>query len=128
MMTTSKAREAAAATPRIIPRPPCCAKGTLTPSVGLAQSRADAPVAPCSAEPRPARSFVAKTGRDGRETAVDVGDFAGDGAREIGEIERSDVAHLIDRDVPPQRRIAFDELQNFRESRDACGRQRLDRS
>src|SRR5205823_15084797 len=41
----------------IIPRPPYSADANEAPRVGLAQSLADAAFGPCSASPRPARSF-----------------------------------------------------------------------
>jgi len=46
-------------------------------------------------------SFVRETGRDGREAAIDVGNFAGDCARQVGKVEDGDVADFIDRDIAP---------------------------
>ena len=82
-----------------------------------------------SASRPPAGGFSRRSmpGRDGRESAVDVRDLAGDRAREIGQQERRDVADLVGRDVAAQRRVRFDEMLDLREAADAGRRERLDR-
>src|SRR5512139_4292064 len=74
------------------------------------------------------RSLLGEPCGDRREAAVDVGNLAGDGTREIGQEERCDVADLVDGHVPAERRVLLDEIEDLREAADPGGRERLDRA
>jgi hypothetical protein len=66
--------------------------------------------------------------KDVREAAVDVGDFAGDAGRQIGQQEGGGVAHFFDGDVAAQRRVRGGKAQQLAEVLDARGGQGLDRA
>src|SRR5437879_9749364 len=73
-------------------------------------------------------SFFVETDGDGVVAAVDVGDLAGDRARQLGEVERGDVADFVDGDVALQWRRALEAVQELGKAADARRCKRLDRS
>src|SRR2546421_12352487 len=64
---------------------------------------------------------------DVAEARVDVQDLSGHRRGHVGEQERRSVAHVLDGDIAPQRRVLLDELEDLAEAADACGGERLDR-
>src|SRR5882672_8974812 len=62
--------------------------------------------------------LFAHSRRDDRKAAVDVGNLAGHRAGKVGEEKRGDVADLVDRHVPTQRRVLFDEVKDLGEPAD----------
>ena len=59
---------------------------------------------------------------------IDVMDFAGDAARQVGEEIERGLADLFERHIAAQRRVIFVPLQDVAEVADAGGGERLDRA
>ena len=70
--------------------------------------------------------FVDVSNRHRVEARIDVADIARDAAREVGEQERSRVAHFLDRHGAAERRILFHHMKKLAEALDAGSRKRLD--
>src|SRR5712692_181953 len=88
---------------------------------------------PCAAAPtskstrRIWRRNSLDSGHHMAEAAVDVKDLAGDRRGQVGKQERRGIAHVLGGDVPSQRRMLLDELEDLAEAADSRRGERLDR-
>src|SRR6202011_2581834 len=71
--------------------------------------------------------LVAHACGDCRKSAIDIGNFAGDGAGQVGKQKRGHVADLVDGHIAPQWCGLFDKMQNLGKAGDARRGERLDR-
>src|SRR6202171_5034231 len=70
--------------------------------------------------------FVGHARGDRRESAIDVGYFAGDGAGEVGKQKRGHVTDLVEGHIAPQGGGLLDKMQNLGKAGDTGGGTRLE--